>query len=573
MSRLSTILAGFGIYTRSHVTQLEQRQRDEATNVQQRHREEIQNTYHRAQAATVKTMIARGYDAGSMDRLSADWNPQDATADQHWLQSFPRLRSRARDLVMNDGYAERFLKSSRLNIPGPGGFKFQCDVREDDGRSDEVANVIIERAFNDWCKRDHCTVTGRTSFRKVQQIMTEALKRDGEAIAIGVYNASKYSFQLQVIEPDLIDERLNKKLDNGNVICLGIELDRFRKPVAYWIRPAEAMREILAVGWITGQSERIPAQNVFHVFDTRRAFQTRGVTHMSSSMRRLRTLHGAEEAYSEKVRNTASITGVWEQIDVTAPDPHIADGKTEREEPVQTIEPGIATVAPWGHKFSPYDPDFPTEAWAPFVKSSLRGISSGWGVSYNMMGNDLEGVNYSSIRAGVLDEHEYWKDDQELIKEEFLEPVSSAWLKVQLTTQVIPLPLAKFEKFNKLRFTGRRWAWVDPLKDIEAAIMEIQMGGSTLTRYLAEKGEDIGEILRERAEEQKLAAKYGILLTIDEKATTQDPSSARIVDEWKELISRFKDGSSTEDDDDQAMRILKRLLKKRTNGHEQGQPA
>ena len=579
MSAVANILQKVGIFTAGAVNErLSQTERKMNARLNQ-----VRNDMYVRGAHDQAKRMSRSYDAGQLDRLSSDWNPPDYSADQHWYTAFPRLRSRARDLVMNDGYAERFMRLSRLNIVGPDGFKFQVDVRNDDGTTDTLANTKIEEKFRDWVRRENCTITGRMSFRKVQQIVTESLKRDGEFIVVKLYNESKYGFQLQVMEPDLLDERRNPRLPNGNVICLGVEMDLFRRPVAYWLRPSERLRDLLTSGWAIGESKRIPAEFVYHGFDTRRAFSTRGASHMAPSMRRMRTIHAFEEAYAGKAVATASWGGVWEQIDKDAPDPNLSDGKTERGEPTQELEPQMIIQAPWGHKFTPFDPKFPDAGYDSFMQTSLRGVASGWGVGFNIFANNLTGVSYSSIRAGVLDEREYWKDDQSLLTEELLEPVYADWLRVQLLSQMVALPLSKFQKFNCPVFTGRRWAWVDPMKDIEAAILEIQMGGSTLTQFLAEKGEDITDILRERSEEQALAKKYKVELSIDQiKATSKSAAGAaveedaaastsanenRVVDEWMELIERFKRGDFTNDDDERAMALLNGLIQRSRNGH------
>ena len=41
--------------------------------------------------------------------------------------------------------------------------------------------------------------------------------------------------RLEFIEPDQVDEQKNERLANGNEIRMGIELDKFKKPVAYHV--------------------------------------------------------------------------------------------------------------------------------------------------------------------------------------------------------------------------------------------------------------------------------------------------------------------------------------------------
>ena len=68
------------------------------------------------------------------------------------------------------------------------------------------------------------------------KICHEALARDGE-VFIKKLSGKRYkdNFSLQLIEADMVDEKKNEVLQNGNQIRMGVELDQYHKPVAYWI--------------------------------------------------------------------------------------------------------------------------------------------------------------------------------------------------------------------------------------------------------------------------------------------------------------------------------------------------
>ena len=57
-----------------------------------------------------------------------------------------------------------------------------------------------------------------------------------------------------------------------------------------------------------------------------------------------------------------------------------------------------------------------------------------------------------------------------------------------LLSGTIRLPAGKFEKFNRPRFKGRRWSWVDPLKDIQANIEAVQNGFKNRADVIGETG-------------------------------------------------------------------------------------
>jgi capsid protein len=123
-------------------------------------------------------------------------------------------------------------------------------------------------------------------------------------------------------------------------------------------------------------------------------------------------------------------------------------------------------------------------------------------------------VNYSSARIALLDERDMWRMDQQDMIESLLEPIFNDWLLYALTTQAVQLPFSKYEKFNKPVFTGKTWDWVDPLKDITAAVMEIRAGLGTATKYLAEQGEDLLETYTVLKRERDLAQQMGLNLDV-----------------------------------------------------------
>ncbi len=126
--------------------------------------------------------------------------------------------------------------------------------------------------------------------------------------------------------------------------------------------------------------------------------------------------------------------------------------------------------------------------------------------------NDLEGVNYSSGRLGMLDERELWKLLQRFDIEVAERPIFEEWLYMSLQTGAIPLPLAKFDKFNKPIFRGRRWAWVDPLKEVQSSALEVANKFTSRTRIIEDSDvdADFEQVLFELAEEEMLMEELGM---------------------------------------------------------------
>jgi capsid protein len=66
-------------------------------------------------------------------------------------------------------------------------------------------------------------------------------------------------------------------------------------------------------------------------------------------------------------------------------------------------------------------------------------MSAGLGVAFSSLSNDLSDVNFSSIRAGLIEERETWKALQKLFVEVVNDRVFSEWLLMALTTGAVNL--------------------------------------------------------------------------------------------------------------------------------------
>jgi len=462
----------------------------------------------------------RAYAAARLTNLTSDWITSPVTADADLRAGMVQVRVRARDLAQNNDYAKAYLRALKKNVVGADGFTLQVKAVDyvadpktgkSKPKADDLANAILEQAFADWSRAGICEMSGRFSFRKVQELSIETAGRDGEVflrIIRGQAARNKYGFALQLIEPDYVDETHNVTLSNGNVIRLGVEIDLWRRPVAYWIRKFTPGMDIYGAPLAATERERVPATDMVHFFDPERADQTRGASWLVQSMIRMRHLGGYEEAAVVNARAGASKMGFYKPG--IAGEEYTGDAKDAQQNPVTSVEPGINEVLPPGWEFIPYEPKYPDQQYDGFVRATLRGMSAGLGVAFSSLSNDLSDVNFSSIRAGLIEERETWKSLQKLFVEAVNDRVFSEWLLMALTTGTVNLPLSRYEKFNVPKWTGRRWAWVDPLKDVEANRAAVAAGFKSPTQVINEMGGDREDVYQEIAQDKEYAASLGL---------------------------------------------------------------
>lgn len=462
-------------------------------------------------------MQRRSYQAAQVSRLTSDWIAGPTTADQEVHAALRTVRARTRDLYRNSDYVRKFARMVESNVVGPQGVIMQAQVSERDGRPDAGANRIIEEAWWRWCEAHHADAGGRLSWCDIQQLFIRTVALDGECFLRLVRGyPNPYGFALQLIEADRIDENHNAILEGGREIRMGIELDAWGRAIAYHVRT----RPPGVHGYYSGAgaaTERVPASEILHGYIVDRVDQTRGMPWPHTAIQRLRNLGGYEEAELIAARIAASKMGFYMRSGDGA-GVLVGDDKDESGNLIQEAAPGMFEELPLGYDFKEWNPDHPAGNFGNFVKSCLRGIASGLGVAYTSLANDLEGVNFSSIRSGLLEERDQWRCLQWWLIRKLHERVREAWLEMAMLRGALNLPMAKFEKFNAARWQPRGWAWVDPKKDIEANIAAVNAGFKTRTQVLAESGDDIEETFEQLAKEKQLAAQHGLTFTAEKPA-------------------------------------------------------
>ena len=405
------------------------------------------------------------------------------------------------------------------------------------GAPDVYANEIIERRWDEWQRAENCDARGRRPYSILRQLRLLSCARDGDFFIrlIRDPKVNKFGFALQMINAEWVDYFYNATLPNGNVVRMGIEYQNnswgIGKPVAYYFikrQPQDWQFSIPgAFNFNQGNMhDRVPASEIIHYARYTDADSTRPAPWGSSTIFKARQLDQFELYEVIAARASACKTG-WLYSDLVPeggdgfqpPDPRgIRNLKTEA---------GGIYGLPWGVKYQESDPTHPNGNFEEFRKGQLRSWCAGMpAADYNTIANDLEGINFSAGRLGRLDTNEMSKLIQNWDIDMAERPIFEAWLEMALTTGAVPLPLAKFQKFNKPVFSGRRWAQVDEIKAVNAAALRVANHMSTLSKECAELGVDFEDNALERAEEMMLLESLGLKssLTVEGSAAQEGDS-------------------------------------------------
>ena len=473
----------------------------------------------------------RGFSAAQQSNLVSKWTTAPKPIDADIRQGLRILVARSRDLAANDDYMRRFLLLLKSNVVGPEGCRLQARTIGFNGQPDIPANNAIEEHWRTWGELGSPEVTGGLSFHDCEKLFIETAAKDGEVLirVVRGWHHNRYQFAFQFLDTQLLDVEYNRDLGGGSVIKMGVELDSWRRPVAYHLaQPKPLGDDYYSYG---GQNyQRIPATDIMHRFLPEAVWQTRGFPWMAPSMFRLKMLGGYEEAELVAARVASSKMGFFQSEE--GDDGYTGDTTDADGEGIIDAEPGTFSKLPPGVSFQAWNPDHPTGAFKDFVKANLRGIAAGLGVSYFSLANDLEGVNYSSGRLGAIEDQELWKQLQNWMISGFHKPLYDMWLQSALVTGQItingkPLNSSRRDKYRRVAWQPRRWKWVDPAKEMKGHGEALDRRLKAPQQVITEMGNDPETVLDAwQAWDAMLSAKG---ITMPE--TTTPPQQPEIPDD------------------------------------------
>jgi lambda family phage portal protein len=466
--------------------------------------------------AVAQAAVRNAYQAATVNRLSRDWLPTDRSSDADTLQDLRMVRKRARELARNDPYGKHFVNLCAQNIVGPRGIRPLPKVLRADGEADKEARAELRRAWGEFLRPANFSLDRRWSGITVQQLLARSWPQDGEILLREVRGApNAFGYALQPLDPDQLDLEYNRPPSKAHrEIRMGIEIDAVGTPVLYHLWPHHPND----LWGRRGPRIVVPADEIIHTFLPFRAGMTRGVPWFAASAWLLHNLHTYADNELTASRIAAAKMGFMQLDpelvgDFIAPEVKPEDEEGDREPRLQMeAEPGLIEQLPPGYKFQDWDPSHPVDAFEDFCKMVLHGIAVGFEVSYQSLTGDLSETSYSSDRAGQLRERDIWLLLQGHLATYVLDRVWAGFTKYGLLTGAIQLPARDLARYQQVAWLGRGWPWVDPKKDMEADATAVHQGLNSRTRVLADQGLDIEDVFAELAEEEELAAEYGLTL-------------------------------------------------------------
>lgn len=302
--------------------------------------------------------------------------------------------------------------------------------------------------------------------------------------------------QLQLLEIDWLDTERNE-VRGGNEVIAGVEYGSRGERVAYWLferHPGD-------VGMLARhrQSQRVPAEEIIHLFNPARPGQQAGITALApviASVRDLQVYEDAEQARKNLEARMGAI-GEWDESlldgvklpeQSTAPDGSQTPGTLDLGE----LAGGGIVALPPGMRNPTFIQPTAAPGYVDYVKHRQKIIAAGLGVPYEYMTGDMSEVNFSSSRVRTnLYRRQVEREQWTLLVPMFLARVARRWV------QLDELAGGRLPPGVRADWTMPKWPSVNPAQDVAADLAEIKGGMQSISEKIRERGYDPDQVFAE----------------------------------------------------------------------------
>lgn len=441
-------------------------------------------------------------------RRTSGWRRPGSDANQAARGSLASLRNTARDLTRNNPWAANAVETIVDQAVGWG-------IVAAPNTRDLTQKRRVMSLWQAWAETRACDADGRCDFAGLQKLVMRTVVESGEVLIRRrprrPDDGLTIPLQLQVLEPDYLDESRDGTIEGARVIQ-GVEFDAIGRRTAYYLYRDHP--GALRGGYQT--SERVPASDLLHVWRPRRPGQVRGVPWLAPVELRLRDLDDYEDAALMKQKVAACLAVITTDPDGTAPplgEASAPPGPTGLE--TDTLQPGaILNVAP-GRQVTVVDPPRVSEHEA-YARTVLRAIAAGIGITYEDLTGDYTGMPFSAARMSWL---RHWMRVEDwrwrMLIPQFCDPVWQWFLEVAaIVDPAIDLDVRAI-------WTAPPMPMVDPAAEARAYITAIRGGLMSWSEVLRSLGYDPQTHFAELAADKQVLDALGLILDSDPSRTTQ----------------------------------------------------
>jgi capsid protein len=419
---------------------------------------------------------------------------------------------------------------------------FTLDVRT----GDDKLNEDYRDDFLQWAQDpDLCDISGEMAFADYEQACYRGMLVDGDDFVSGLEDG-----RLQFKEGHLCRTPTWTKKN----VALGVQMDDFRRREGFYFipQPVDPWKRTLTLSEMKFESARDEEgfRQVFQVYHAKRVTLTRGMTAYHPIVDVATMFEDTNFALLVKQQMAACLGIFFEQ---TSPEggaynpqlgersQQVTPSRTLNEIINETIAPGQKTALPFGVKPHVVNPNIPSTETMGHMRFLLQMIGLNLGLPLVLVLLDASETNFSGWRGALDAAHVGFRTNQRQFVRRFHRPLYRwrlHWRMLQDDDMGRNLRSAYKrlgEKLFQHHWGTPNWPYVQPLDDAKADAFQLQNLLSSPRRILANKGMDIGDVIKETIEDNGkaiLAAK-----AMAAQINQQHPDDPDRIS-WRDILNR-----------------------------------
>lgn len=257
----------------------------------------------------------------------------------------------------------------------------------------------------------------------------------------------------------------------------------------------------------------VPADLVLDLYSTRNAAELSGTpSHLLPALDKLKELAALDTAVVAGMQTAAYKMGFLKKM-IGAPALTAQRAKDEKNyvRPPSKLQKHRLVPLPEGWDVQMFEPSQPNPAMSEYRKELIMNAAASLGIDNATLAGDLRQVNFSSSRQGVLAARDTYRVVQREVERRVLRPALARLIETAQMRGELKISSKSAMAATMTDFRHRGWAWTDPVKDINASLLAVQLGVDSPQRIAAQMGVDYDQIIADLAEAKEKMEKAGLV--------------------------------------------------------------
>lgn len=458
-------------------------------------------------------------------KLLDGWRLSKTTSNQALGTNLQTLIDQSRQLERTSPIARAVIEGMKADIIGTG-----IDVEPDTGNPD-----LNKRIRQEWTLWAEASGVDGTPLWEIQQMAVAEWANAGAILHRYVTMPERLEqghlpVAILPLEPEWLSPIPVQPLPDGTHFVYGKVLDRLGRVLFYDLQDPNGLNG----GYATGLGERVPADQICHGYEKRRAFQAQGEPVLATVIERIKQCDDLISIELQAAKATAApAVAIMSQLD--------PGYTTDSGESVTDIPAGATVRLQPGETIESIENKRPNQLIEQFIGAMIGSIAASTRTARKWLTKDYSSATYMNARMEQLDSTRQQKPIQQWIGRHVASyPYERVlpWILMRLGVPLPADPVMRRQLFRH-KLMPDSPPYVDPLKDGQAAIQNIGANLSTLEAECAARGLDYRKVQEQRLheEEERDQANVDRIAAVNAaiaKAKEKDPTLSL---DWSQLIT------------------------------------